>query len=81
MIEPPGDTLSGEGLTEMVYVITCGMCGHTWQRAIAQEGQVVSCIFCGSQGHLRLGVASLERGACGHCRIEAWLHAVGAEER
>lgn len=79
MSELPRDSLSGERLRKAVYVITCGMCGQIWQRATAQDGQVVGCIFCGCQGHLRLGVVSLESSACGHCRIEAWLHAVGAE--
>jgi hypothetical protein len=66
----------------MVYVITCAMCGQSWQRATAHDGQVIGCIFCTCQGHLRLGVAPADGGARGHCRIEAWLlHAAEAEER
>jgi hypothetical protein len=72
---------SGKGLRKMIYVITCEMCGQSWQRATAQDGQVVGCIFCGCQGSLRLGVAPLDSDTRGHCRIETWLHAPGAEQR
>lgn len=58
----------------MIYVITCGMCGQTWQRITAREGQIINCIFCGSQGYLRLGVAPSDPGAR---RVEVWLHALG----
>ena len=80
MSEPLRATPSAEGLRKMIYVVTCGMCGQSWQRATVQDGQVISCIFCGTQGHLRLGVAPLDSGARNHCRIEAWLHAAGAVE-
>jgi hypothetical protein len=65
----------------MIYLVPCGICGQIWQRATAQGAHVITCIFCGCPGHLRLGVAWLDGGARGHCRIEAWLHAAGAEER
>ena len=81
MAEPPRGTLSGKGPRKMIYVITCGMCGQSWQRATAQDGQAIGCIFCGCQGHLRLGIAPPESSARSHCRIEAWLHAGGAGER
>ena len=81
MSEPPRATPSGKDLRKIIYVVTCGMCGQNWQRATAQDGQVIGCIFCGCQGHLRLGVAPPDSGARGHCRIEAWLHGAGAEER
>lgn len=65
----------------MTYVITCGTCGQSWQRAMAREGQAIGCIFCGCQGRLRLGVAPLDGGARDQCRVEAWLDAAGAAER
>ena len=67
----------GEARDQMIYVITCGTCGQTWQRVTAQDGQVIGCIFCGCHGPLRLGVAPSDGGARGHGRIEAWLHAAG----
>jgi hypothetical protein len=81
MAEPPRDTLRGKGLRRMIYVVTCGMCGQSWQRATAQDGQVIVCIFCGCLGHLRLGVTPPESSTRGHARIEAWLHASGATGR
>ena len=81
MSEPPRATPSKRGLRKLIYVVTCGMCGQSWQRVTAQDGQVIGCVFCGSQGHLRLGVAPPDSGPRGLCRIEAWLHAAGAEER
>jgi hypothetical protein len=81
MSEPPRAMPSGKDLRKMIYVVTCGMCGQSWQRATAQDGQAIGCIFCGCQGHLRLGVAPTDSGARGHCRIKAWLHGAGAEER
>ena len=72
---------SGKVLRKMIYVITCERCGQSWQRATAQDGQVVGCIFCGCQGSLRLGVAPLDSDARGPCRIETWLRAARAEER
>jgi len=81
MAEPPRGSLSGQGPKRMIYVITCGMCGQSWQRAAASDGQAIGCIFCGCQGHLRLGSAPPEGSPRSHCRIEAWLHAGGAEAR
>ena len=81
MSEPPRAMPSGKGLRKMIYVVTCGMCGQGWQRATVQDGQVIGCIFCGCQGHLRLGVAPPDSDARGHCRMKAWLHGAGAEER
>jgi hypothetical protein len=57
------------------------MCRLSWQRTTAHDGQVIGCIFCGSQGHVRLGVAPLDGGVRGEGRIQAWLHTAGAEER
>lgn len=76
MAEPSRTTRpGGEARKRMIYVITCGMCGRSWQRAAAQDGQVIGCIFCGCQGHLRLGAAPSDGAVRGPCRIEAWLHA------
>jgi hypothetical protein len=84
MFEPPRATPGGKGLQKglqkIIYVITCGMCGQSWQRPAAHDGQAVGCIFCGSQGHVRLGVAPPDGGVRGEGRIEAWLHTAGAEE-
>ena len=33
----------------IVYVVTCGQCGQTWQRSRVTEGQLMECIFCGWQ--------------------------------
>ena len=71
----------GKALKRMIYVITCGMCGQSWQQRTAHDGQVVGCIFCGRQGHLRLGVAPSDDDAEGHPRVEAWLRVGDAEER
>ena len=38
MAEPPRGSLSGQGPGRMIYVITCGMCGQSWQRATAHDG-------------------------------------------
>ena len=65
----------------MIYLAPCGMCRQRWQRATAQGGQVMTCIFCGCQGPLRLGVAPVDSGACGHCGTAARLSAAGAEQR
>ncbi len=82
MADPaPSTPPRGEALRKMIYVITCGMCGQTWQRATAHDGQVVGCIFCGCQGQLRLGVAPSDSAARGPSRVEAWLYAAGVEER
>jgi len=60
-------------LVGVVYVITCGHCGQTWQRMSLVEGQTMECIFCGRRGHLALG--AIPNGAAGGApRIEAWLH-------
>jgi hypothetical protein len=38
-----------------VYVVTCGTCGQTWQRASARTGEVSDCVFCGVRGWIRRG--------------------------
>ena len=55
-----------------VYVVTCGLCGQSWQRMALNEGDALDCIFCGTRGRLALGVIPAEPGAEG-VRIEAWL--------
>jgi hypothetical protein len=81
MFEPPRATPARRGPRKIIYVVTCGMCGQSWQRTAAHDGQVIGCIFCGSQGHLRLGVVPPDGGVRGDGRIEAWLHTAGAAER
>ena len=61
-------TLAGQ----IVYVVTCGQCGQTWQRSRVAEGQPMECIFCGRQGHLSIGV-SHDAASTGAPRVEAWL--------
>lgn len=39
-----------------VYIVTCGLCGHSWQRRAASDDEVAECIFCGSTGRLRVGL-------------------------
>jgi len=39
----------------MVYVVTCGQCGQTWQRRNLTDGQPLECICCGFQGWLSIG--------------------------
>jgi hypothetical protein len=39
----------------VVYVVTCGQCGQTWQRRNLTDGQQLECIFCGFQGWLSIG--------------------------
>jgi hypothetical protein len=60
-------TLSG-----IVYVITCGQCGQTWQRSSAIDGQPMACNFCGRHGRLAIG-CNPEEPSAGARRVEAWL--------
>jgi hypothetical protein len=58
----------------VVYVVTCGQCGQTWERTYASDDQTLECVFCGSHGQLRLmthppGLS----GQTSHFRIEARL--------
>jgi hypothetical protein len=77
MVDRSQDAPSGEGRRHIAYVITCGTCGQSWQRAAALDGQVVHCIFCGCQGHLRLGATPADGDSRGHWRVEVWLHTAG----
>jgi len=61
-------TLAGE----IVYVVTCGQCGPTWQRSRVIEGQPMECIFCGRQGCLSIGV-SHDAASTGAPRVEIRL--------
>jgi hypothetical protein len=54
-----------------VYVVTCGTCGQTWQRASARTGDVSDCLFCGVRGWIRLG--SMETEGKEPQRIAVWL--------
>ncbi len=81
MSEPPRTPPAERGLRKLLYDVTCGMCGQSWQRTTAQDGQVIGCIFCGYQGHLRLGVVPGDGGVRRDGQIAAWLHIGGAAER
>jgi hypothetical protein len=56
----------------IVYVVTCGQCGQTWQRTGVIEGQATECIFCGRLGRLCIGaMPGPTSPTIG--RVEAWL--------
>ncbi len=55
----------------VVFVVTCEFCGQSWQRKIATSGQVLECLFCGSQGRLRVGATLSDWHGVQH--VEAWL--------
>lgn len=58
--------------TGIVYVVTCGRCGQTWQRSRIVEDQTTECIFCAHRGRLSVGAAP--GPASGETkRVEAWL--------
>lgn len=59
-------------LVGIVYVVTCGQCGQTWQRTSANEGQTMECIFCGQRGRFSIG-ARPEVAPPSAPRVEAWL--------
>jgi hypothetical protein len=59
-------------MARMVYVVTCGQCGRTWQRGNVANGQQLVCIFCGFQGWLSVGALPVGEIQ----RVEARLVAV-----
>lgn len=59
-------------LVGLVYVVTCGQCGQTWQRTSVVEGQMIECMFCGRRGRLRIG-AMPGPASGGARRVETWL--------
>jgi len=67
--EPEELTMS---LVGVIYVVTCGHCGQTWQLTSIVDGQAMECIFCGRRGHLSLGAMPNDT-AGGAPRVEAWL--------
>lgn len=56
----------------IVFVVTCGRCGQTWQGVRLLEGQTMECIFCGHRGRLCTG-PMLGPAAGEPRRVEAWL--------
>ena len=56
----------------IVYVVTCGRCGQTWQRTSVIEGHAIECIFCGRLGRLCIGAMPCPTGTIIE-RVEAWL--------
>lgn len=56
----------------MVVVVTCELCGQTWQRRTAGAEQTIECVFCGCRGQLRLGPAQPD--GSGTLHVEGWLH-------
>lgn len=40
----------------VIYLVTCGLCGQSWQRGAVRDAQVDSCPFCGSGGRVRVGM-------------------------
>ncbi len=61
----------GAGTT---YVVTCGLCGQTWQLGKASDHEIRECLFCGIRGALRLGPRQAE--VEGAQWVEAWLEPV-----
>jgi hypothetical protein len=45
----------------IVYVVTCGPCGQTFQRKSVIEGHPMECIFCGRRGRVTVGAVPLRR--------------------
>ncbi len=56
----------------IVYIVTCGQCGQTWQRTSVVEGHPMECIFCGRNGRVAVGAVSDEEPREAQ-RIETWL--------
>lgn len=67
--EPEEFEMSAVGV---IYVVTCGHCGQTWQVTSAVDGQTVECLFCGQRGRLSLG-ALPDTVPGGPPRVEARL--------
>ncbi len=59
-------------LAGIVYVVTCGQCGQTWQQTSIIEGQTTECIFCGHPGRLSVGTVP-GPAPSGARRVEARL--------
>lgn len=57
------------------YVVTCGLCGQTWQLTRASDREVYECLFCGIRGALHLGPRQTQAGE--QQWVEAWLEPVG----
>jgi len=56
----------------IVYVVTCGQCGQTFQRKSVIEGHPMECIFCGRSGRATVGAVPCEEPRGGQ-RIETRL--------
>jgi len=56
----------------IIVVVTCEVCGQSWQRRNATPEQAVECVFCGSRGRLQLGPVQSDR--TGTLHAEARLH-------
>jgi hypothetical protein len=63
------------GSAGTTYVVTCGLCGQSWQMARASDHEIRECLFCGMRGALRPGPRQTQAG--GEQWIEAWLDPVG----
>lgn len=59
-------------MAAIVVVVTCELCGQSWQRRDASPEQPVECVFCGARGRLKLG--PLQRDSAGTLHAEARLH-------
>jgi hypothetical protein len=53
----------------VIYEVTCEACGQRWQQTKALEGELSACLFCGSEGRLRLGPAPLDAGRTSHVEV------------
>jgi hypothetical protein len=70
--------MTNRSTPHFVYVVTCARCGQSWLRRSARAGEAMDCLFCGRQGHLRLGLMPTDQWeGQGLHRIEVWLEDPG----
>lgn len=68
----PTTAKGGTEVSTVIVVVTCELCGQSWQRRTLPVDQAVECIFCGCRGRLRVGPVQADRNGTQHA--EAWLH-------
>ncbi|HEV8308285.1 MAG TPA: hypothetical protein VGW35_11505 [Methylomirabilota bacterium] len=50
----------------LIVVVTCELCGQSWQRRTVSPEQVLECIFCGSRGRLSIGPVQADLNGVQH---------------
>lgn len=58
----------------LTYIVTCGVCGQTWEVRSASDREIRDCLYCGMRGALRLGPRQIQAGE--QQLVEAWLEPV-----